>query len=130
MHFNTKWLKKAESRKGAVVSAHPLATKAGILILEKGGNAVDAAIAVQLALAVVYPGAGNIGGGGFMVARLSNGELVAIDYREKKHPVRGIAICILIVQVMPVPTGARMAILLLVYPAPFPGYLLRQNMAN
>lgn len=75
--------KRSESTKGAVVSAHPLATKAGISILEKGGNAVDAAIAVQLALAVVYPGAGNIGGGGFMVARLSNGELVAIDYREK-----------------------------------------------
>lgn len=75
--------KKAESTKGAVVSAHPLATKAGIAILEKGGNAVDAAIAVQLALAVVYPGAGNIGGGGFMVARRSNGELVSIDYREK-----------------------------------------------
>lgn len=81
--FQYEVAKKAESRKGAVVSAHPLATKAGILILEKGGNAVDAAIAVQLALAVVYPGAGNIGGGGFMVARLSNGELVAIDYREK-----------------------------------------------
>jgi gamma-glutamyltranspeptidase/glutathione hydrolase len=74
--------------KAAVVSAHPLATKAGISILQKGGNAVDAAIAVQLALAVVYPGAGNIGGGGFMVARLSDGKLVTIDYREKA-PGRG-----------------------------------------
>jgi len=69
--------------KGAVVSAHPLATKAGLVMLKKGGNAIDAAIATQLALAVVYPGAGNIGGGGFMVARLANGKNIAMDYREK-----------------------------------------------
>ncbi|MFT3935525.1 MAG: gamma-glutamyltransferase [Chitinophagaceae bacterium] len=68
---------------GAVVSAHPLASKAGLLMLQKGGNAIDAAIATHLALAVVYPGAGNIGGGGFMVARLQNGKNLAIDYREK-----------------------------------------------
>lgn len=68
---------------GAVVSAHPLASKVGSIILQQGGNAVDAAIAVQLALAVVYPGAGNIGGGGFLVAHLSNGKNIAIDYREK-----------------------------------------------
>ena len=67
---------------GAVVSAHPLASKVGLNILKIGGNAVDAAIATQLALAVVYPQAGNLGGGGFFVARLSNGELVSIDYRE------------------------------------------------
>ncbi len=67
---------------GAVVSAHPLASKIGVEILKMGGNAIDAAIATQLALAVVYPQAGNLGGGGFFVARLGNGELVSIDYRE------------------------------------------------
>lgn len=81
--YNYEVSKRALSEKGAVVSAHPLATRAGIEMLKKGGNAVDAAIAVQLALAVVFPAAGNIGGGGFMVARLSDGKLVAIDYREK-----------------------------------------------
>ncbi|HET9746813.1 MAG TPA: gamma-glutamyltransferase [Chitinophagaceae bacterium] len=75
--------KKIICENGAVVSAHPLASKVGVAILKMGGNAVDAAIATQLALAVVYPGAGNIGGGGFMVARLSDGKLVSIDYREK-----------------------------------------------
>ncbi len=75
--------KKINCSNGAVVSAHPLASKAGVAMLKKGGNAIDAAIATQLALAVVYPGAGNIGGGGFMVAKLSNGKTVALDYREK-----------------------------------------------
>src|SRR6266850_5153504 len=65
-----------------VVSAHPLASKVGVTILKKGGNAVDAAIATQFALAVVYPGAGNIGGGGFMVARLQTGKNITLDYRE------------------------------------------------
>lgn len=68
---------------GAVISAHPLASQAGLLMLKKGGNAVDAAIATQLALAVVYPGAGNIGGGGFMIAHLKDGRNIALDYREK-----------------------------------------------
>ena len=75
--------KKVECSHGAVVSAHPLASKVGVEILKKGGNAIDAAISMQLALAVVYPGAGNIGGGGFTVAHLSNGKNLAIDFREK-----------------------------------------------
>src|SRR5688500_13300184 len=81
--YNYTTQKKLVASNGAVVSAHPIASKIGVDILKKGGNAVDAAIATQLALAVVYPNAGNIGGGGFLVARLANGELVSIDYREK-----------------------------------------------
>ncbi|NML22127.1 gamma-glutamyltransferase [Pseudoflavitalea sp. G-6-1-2] len=75
--------KKVLCRNGAVVSAHPLASEVGIAVLKKGGNAVDAAIATQLALAVVYPAAGNIGGGGFLVGHLADGKNLAIDYREK-----------------------------------------------
>ncbi len=74
--------KKAVGKNGAVVSAHPLASKVGLEILKNGGNAIDAAIAIQLALAVVYPRAGNIGGGGFMVARLASGETITLDFRE------------------------------------------------
>lgn len=75
--------KTASVTHGAVVSAHPLATFAGLTLLRQGGNAFDAAIATQLALAVVYPAAGNIGGGGFMVAHLANGKNIALDFREK-----------------------------------------------
>ncbi|MBK8680325.1 MAG: gamma-glutamyltransferase [Bacteroidetes bacterium] len=66
-----------------VVSANTFASNVGIEIIKNGGNAVDAAIAVQFALAVVYPNAGNIGGGGFMVIRLANGETATLDFREK-----------------------------------------------
>jgi gamma-glutamyltranspeptidase / glutathione hydrolase len=66
-----------------VVSAHPLASEIGVSILKKGGNAVDAAIAVQFALTVTFPEAGNIGGGGFMLTRMKDGVFHALDYREK-----------------------------------------------
>ncbi len=75
--------KQITCTKGAVVSAHPLASMVGLDILKQGGNAFDAAIATQLALAVVYPGAGNIGGGGFLLAHLKSGENISLDYREK-----------------------------------------------
>lgn len=67
---------------GAVVCAHPVAAKVGVEILKRGGNAIDAVIATQLALAVVYPGAGNIGGGGFLVGRMKDGKTFTLDYRE------------------------------------------------
>jgi gamma-glutamyltranspeptidase / glutathione hydrolase len=75
--------KRVVCSNGAVVSAHVLASQAGVQILKDGGNAVDAAITTQLVLAVVYPGAGNIGGGGFMVARFSSEKTIALDFREK-----------------------------------------------
>ena len=67
---------------GMVVSAHRLATDAGVDVLKKGGNAVDAAIAVAYVLAVTFPEAGNIGGGGFMTIRLADGTATFIDFRE------------------------------------------------
>lgn len=75
--------KRVECPNGAVVSAHTLASKVGVEMMKKGGNAFDAVIATQLALAVVYPGAGNIGGGGFLLAYTANKETIALDYREK-----------------------------------------------
>lgn len=72
-----------EYQNGAVVTAHPLASQVGVDILKKGGNAIDAAIAVKFALAVVYPNAGNLGGGGFMVYRSKTGEVNSLDFREK-----------------------------------------------
>jgi gamma-glutamyltranspeptidase/glutathione hydrolase len=74
--------KRVLAERTAVASAHPEATRVGIEVLRRGGNAFDAAIAVQLALAVVYPRAGNLGGGGFMVAYTTDGRALSYDYRE------------------------------------------------
>ncbi len=69
---------------GMVVSTEPRATDIGVGVLRRGGNAVDAAVAVGFALAVTHPSAGNLGGGGFMLIRMANaGGIVAVDYREK-----------------------------------------------
>ena len=80
--YNYQIKKNIECRNGAVVSAHTLASEVGVQILKEGGNAFDAIVATQLALAVVYPSAGNIGGGGFLVGHLKNGKNISIDYRE------------------------------------------------
>ena len=66
----------------AVVGPHPLATHVGVDVLRRGGNAIDAAVAMQFAMAVVYPRAGNLGGGGFLVYRPAGGEAITLDYRE------------------------------------------------
>ncbi|MDQ5847886.1 MAG: gamma-glutamyltransferase, partial [Pseudomonadota bacterium] len=68
---------------GMVAAAQHLATKVGVDVLKKGGNAVDAAVAVGYALAVVYPAAGNLGGGGFMTIQLADGRKTFLDFREK-----------------------------------------------
>ncbi len=71
------------SRHAMVVTAHRLASEVGVDVLRRGGNAVDAAVAIGLALAVVYPEAGNLGGGGFMLVRKRDGAAKVIDFREK-----------------------------------------------
>ena len=70
------------AKHGIVASTNEIASQVGVDIMKRGGNAVDAAIAVAFALAVTHPAAGNLGGGGFMMIRLKNGKTTAIDYRE------------------------------------------------
>jgi gamma-glutamyltranspeptidase/glutathione hydrolase len=88
VRFPTSWRFEAGAlpavgRRGMVVTTDSLASAAGLEILRAGGNSVDAAIAVQFALAVVHPVAGNIGGGGFLVARLADDTRLALDFRER-----------------------------------------------
>jgi gamma-glutamyltranspeptidase / glutathione hydrolase len=73
----------AAAEHGMVVTAQHLATEVGVDVLKRGGNAIDAAVAVGYALAVVYPAAGNLGGGGFMTVQLADGRKTFIDFREK-----------------------------------------------
>lgn len=75
--------KSATFSEAAIAGPHPLATEVGLEVLKNGGNAIDAAVAMQFTMAVVYPRAGNIGGGGFLVYRSASGELTALDYRER-----------------------------------------------
>ena len=76
------WREPIRAKHAIVASQHELASKIGAEVMKKGGNAVDAAVATALALAVVYPEAGNLGGGGFMLMRFKDGKTAAIDYRE------------------------------------------------
>ncbi|TSA27954.1 MAG: gamma-glutamyltransferase [Ignavibacteriales bacterium] len=86
LFFSNSFISFAEnpvrSKHGMVVTANDLATEVGVQILKKGGNAIDASVAIGFALAVSYPSAGNIGGGGFMVIHLDDGKNTTIDFRE------------------------------------------------
>lgn len=75
--------KSATFSKAAIAGPHPLATEVGLDVLKQGGNAIDAAVAMQFTMAVVYPRAGNLGGGGFLVYRAASGVTKTLDYREK-----------------------------------------------
>jgi gamma-glutamyltranspeptidase / glutathione hydrolase len=80
----------ARGSAAAVVTAEPHATRIGLDVLQKGGNAVDAAVAVALALAVTHPQAGNLGGGGFLLIRMADGREAAIDFRERAPKSAGV----------------------------------------
>ncbi|MGI8467378.1 MAG: gamma-glutamyltransferase [Pyrinomonadaceae bacterium] len=77
------WREPVRGKHAMVASQSPLASQIGIDVLKRGGNAIDAAVAVAIAMAVTYPEAGNLGGGGFMLIRFKDGRTTSIDYREK-----------------------------------------------
>lgn len=81
--LSASWRKPVNAKHGMVVCAESLAAHAGVEVLKRGGNAIDAAVAVGFALAVTFPEAGNIGGGGFMLIRFADGKSTMIDFREK-----------------------------------------------
>ena len=81
--FAGDMVRPSHASKGMVATIQPEASRVGVAIMQQGGNAVDAAVAIGFALAVVYPEAGNIGGGGFLLLRRPDGEVHFLDYREK-----------------------------------------------
>ena len=76
-------IQPVHAARAIVVSVHELGSAAGVEVMKAGGNAIDAAVATGFALAVVYPQAGNLGGGGFMLIRMTDGRTHFVDYREK-----------------------------------------------
>jgi len=103
-------------KNGMVVSASKYASRVGIFILNDGGNAIDAAVAVAFTLAVTYPQAGNIGGGGFMLIRTKDSVVTSIDFREKA-PSSSSKICISMKKEILFPKKASSVIYHAVYPA-------------
>lgn len=83
LSFQLQAREPVRTRKAMVVAQEPIATDAGVKVLRSGGNAIDAAVAVAFALAVTHPSAGNIGGGGFLLARFADGRTTFIDFRER-----------------------------------------------
>ncbi len=116
----------AQAQHAMVVSIHHDASDAGLKMLQAGGNAVDAAVATGFALAVVYPYAGNLGGGGFMLLRLANGESHFLDFREEA-PLRATANMYLDAREKSFPTLPRSAICRSAFRARWPAWSKRSG---